>query len=166
MPANESRANESPARVRLATAAVVITVFLAGALVGVGVERWSASRAELAAVPPRGFGVFLPLEGLELTPEQHTKIDAILERHQRELETLLRESYPRARAVGDRLEAEIQAVLTPEQQRKFAELKRKSPRLPTPTFQKRSEELELRSPPSLPPLPPRPDLRRPAPRPE
>jgi hypothetical protein len=155
-------ANESPARIRLATAGVVIGVFLAGALVGAGVERWSRSRAELSELPsPRGFGVFLPLESLELTPEQQGKVDAILERHQQELETILRASYPRAKAVGDRLDAEIQAVLTPEQRRKFAALKRRPPRRPTPSFQKRLEESDPRSHPPLPALPsvpPHPDF--------
>jgi hypothetical protein len=79
------------------------------------------------------------LRELNLSPEQEQKAQAIFERHRVDLEAIMRESLPRARARTEQMEQELRAVLTEGQSKQLDELrKRRRPpffdgqRLPPP----------------------------------
>lgn len=110
-------------RVRLVTIAVILGVFVAGALAGAGLYRAFTPRR----MPPPRPPLFLPLHELSLTPEQDVKVRAIMESHREELDVILRESFPRVRAVNEKIEAEVRVVLTPAQQKTLEELKARRP---------------------------------------
>ena len=112
----------SPARVQLLTALVILGTFIGGLAAGLGLSRWLR---EAERPPPPHMG--LPLRELDLTPEQDTKARAIMERHRDELEGILRGTYPRVRAVNDKMENELRAILTPAQQAKLDEIKSRRP---------------------------------------
>jgi hypothetical protein len=120
---------------RLVAGIVIVLVFLAGAVVGFWCHH---------ALGPRGFpgfGIGGPPPGpppamrgwmlqrldreLHLTPEQHAHIDTVLARRETDLKGLMSETRPRFEAIAARTRAEIQSVLTPDQQAKFAEITRR-----------------------------------------
>jgi hypothetical protein len=125
---------ESPRRVHLLTALLLVGTFAAGVVTGAGVLRWlalpiqSSSTAPAATLPPPLPAARLPRE-LRLTAEQDARAREIGERYRPELEALARELRPRVRAVQDRMEAEFTALLTPEQrdQLKQIEDRRRKP---------------------------------------
>jgi Spy/CpxP family protein refolding chaperone len=55
-------------------------------------------------------------EVLQLTPEQQTQVDAIMERRRAEMDAFWTEHRPLLDAIMDSARAEIRTVLTPEQQ--------------------------------------------------
>jgi Spy/CpxP family protein refolding chaperone len=120
---------------RLLAGIVIVLVFLAGVAVGFFVHH---------ALPRRGWAGFAvggPPSGqrpevkgwmlqrldreLDLTPEQHARIDTVLTRRESDLRALMTEARPRFEAIAARTRTEIQAVLTPAQQQKFAEITRR-----------------------------------------
>jgi|SRR4051812_45561554 Spy/CpxP family protein refolding chaperone len=151
-------------RIRIVTALIIAAVFLSGALVGAGIYRWGSS-AGLSGDMPHGQGaaVWLPLEELDLTPEQDAKVSAVMDRHRVELDAIVRESFPRVRAINAQVQKEVRDLLTPEQQKNFDELKRRGPMGPTPTWQKRRDDFDGEPPP--PPSGPRRRFEGPMPRP-
>lgn len=56
---------------------------------------------------------------LDLSSDQASQVEAILQRHQRELQVIRREVQPRIESHVDQIRDEISAVLTPEQARKW-----------------------------------------------
>jgi Spy/CpxP family protein refolding chaperone len=124
----------SPRNVRLLTALLLVGTFAAGAVTGAGILRFMGPPGP----PPPGLGgpppMFgpLPLEQLGLSQDQQNEVHEILERHRPELETILRESFPKVRAVNDQVEREVRAVLTAEQRARLDELKRRGPPPPPP----------------------------------
>jgi Spy/CpxP family protein refolding chaperone len=60
-----------------------------------------------------------PLLEVELSQEQREKIDAIFERHRTELDSVMRETEPKMRALADRMDREIDAILTPKQRERL-----------------------------------------------
>lgn len=118
---------ESLGRVRLQGILLLALAFGAGIAAGMAVERVRAARA----VPPawrgpdaRGPGMrqLAVFDELGLTEEQRTRIRAIIEASRPIVDSVLRSSMPAVQAVHDSVRAEIRAVLTPEQQRRFDEL--------------------------------------------
>ncbi|HLP06576.1 MAG TPA: hypothetical protein VK178_00315 [Opitutaceae bacterium] len=63
-------------------------------------------------------------EELELTPEQRPQVEAIIRESSEKLEGLRRESFKVGAAEIEAMNARIQALLTPAQREKFAELQR------------------------------------------
>ena len=59
---------------------------------------------------------------LDLTAAQHARIDTVLTRREADLRALMSEARPRFEAIATRTRTEIQAVLTPAQQEKFAKI--------------------------------------------
>ena len=108
-------------RIRLVTTLVVLGTFVLGGVAGVGMCRWLMPRDE--PPPP----MHLPLRELDLTPEQDRQAREITERHREELESILRETYPKVRAVNDRIKEELRTILTPEQQRRLDSMKPRGP---------------------------------------
>jgi Spy/CpxP family protein refolding chaperone len=118
-----SAAERAPRRVQLLTALVILATFVAGAATGMGVARW-ARPPHPPPPPPAGLP---PLRELDLSPEQDERARQIAERHREELEGILRETFPRVRAVHEKIEAEVRGILTPEQQRRLDEIKARRP---------------------------------------
>jgi hypothetical protein len=120
-------ADPAARRLHLWTALILLGVFLAGAATGAGL-------AHVLRPPPRpaGRGGMLPplLSELGLSPEQAEEARAIFERHRPEIEAAIQESFPRVRAIQDRADAEIRALLTPEQARRFEASRSRRPPLP------------------------------------
>lgn len=63
-------------------------------------------------------------ERLGLSDEQRAALDTIMERRRRQAQALMREFMPRLQGQTDSLQAEIEGVLTPEQQEVFREFAR------------------------------------------
>ncbi len=124
---------ETPRRVRLTTALLLIGTFAAGVVAGAGVLRWSARSAAGAptAVAPPLPAARLPRE-LHLTPEQEAKAREIGDRYRPELEALAREIRPKVRAVQDRMEGEFLAVLTPGQRQQLTAIEERRKHPPRP----------------------------------
>jgi Spy/CpxP family protein refolding chaperone len=101
-------------RARATGIAILALMFLVGALSGAATMRVvSADDASMRMGPQRAHPDLL--ERLELTPEQRTRIDAILERRRAEMEEFWDQHRPALRAITDSARAELRAVLTPEQ---------------------------------------------------
>jgi hypothetical protein len=121
---------ESPRRVHLLTALLLVGTFAAGVVTGAGVLGWFAPPAREAVAPPPPLpATRLPRE-IRLTAEQEEKARAIGDRYRPELEALAREMRPKVRAVQDRMEAEFMALLTPEQRKQLAEIEERRRRPP------------------------------------
>ncbi len=123
------------ARSRLWPALLLLAIFVVGGLTGAGLVRWLAPPPGAPAGPPD------PLDDLDLTAEQRVQLERIHERHRPELDAVVRETFPRVRKVQDAIEAELRALLTPEQRARLDQLRATRP--PPP-------------PPGLPPHPPPP----------
>jgi Spy/CpxP family protein refolding chaperone len=113
-------------KVRLLTALLLVATFAAGTVTGAGVCRWVAPPRREAPPPPPPGGP-LPLEELGLSAEQRDKAFAILERHRPELEAVLRETFPKVRAINALIESEIRQLLTAEQAKKLDEIQARRP---------------------------------------
>jgi Spy/CpxP family protein refolding chaperone len=120
---------------RLVAAVVIVLVFLAGMAVGVSLHHAWMDRGwpgfGLAGPPRHGPGPEMKSwmlarldRRLSLTPEQHARIDTVLTRREADIRTLMSETRPRFDSIAARTRGEIQAVLTPEQQQKFAAITR------------------------------------------
>jgi Spy/CpxP family protein refolding chaperone len=120
---------------RLVAGIVIVLVFVAGVAVGCYVHqsmpRHGFPGLAIGGPPP---GPPRELKGsilrrldhdLELTPQQHARIDSVLTRRESDLRTLMSETRPRFEAIAARTRSEIQSVLTPAQQQKFAEITRR-----------------------------------------
>jgi Spy/CpxP family protein refolding chaperone len=102
--------------VRLATALVLLGIFALGALLGAGLMRWASPPPGPMGPPPVGPW---DLERLDLSAEQREAAQAVFERHRPQLDEVLHGTFPRVRAIGERIEAEVRELLTPEQQARF-----------------------------------------------
>jgi len=122
---------ESPRRVHLLTALLLVGTFAAGVVTGAGVLRWFGPRVPESVAPPPLPATRLPRE-IRLTPEQDEKARAIGDRYRPELEAVAREVRPKVRAVQDRMEAEFMELLTPEQKRQLAEIEERRRHPPRP----------------------------------
>jgi Spy/CpxP family protein refolding chaperone len=117
---------------RLMAGVVILLVFLSGVAIGFYLHHALPRRGRPAFAfggPPPGArpevkGRMLARldRDLALTPAQHARIDTVLTRRESELHALMTEARPRFEAIAARTRAEIQAVLTPAQQEKFAEI--------------------------------------------
>ena len=118
---------------RLVATVVIVLVFLAGMAVGVSLHHALLDRGwpgfGLAGPPHHGSPPEMKSwmlarldRHLNLTPEQHTRIDTVLTRREADIRALMSATRPRFDSIATRTRSEIQAVLTPEQQQKFAEI--------------------------------------------
>ena len=58
-------------------------------------------------------------ENLNLTPEQKTKIQPIIDQAKPQIENIRREAMQKTKAVMDNLRAQVRPMLTPDQQKKL-----------------------------------------------
>lgn len=119
---------ESLGRVRIQGILLLVIVFVAGAVAGAMLDRANplrerkprSERLEGRSGGPHGFpGLF---GKLDLTDEQRIKIDSIFEVHRPVIDSLMSATMPQIRAERDSAEAQINAILTPEQRVKFENL--------------------------------------------
>lgn len=111
---------------RTAATLVVIGALFAGVVIGIAGDRaWLWHRGQLAPRPGR----FLPgrlVERLDrelhFTPQQKATVQQILERRRARIEAISGGIRPQIRQEMEATNAEIEKVLTPEQQVKYREL--------------------------------------------
>jgi len=126
-------AEKGPRQIRLVTALVLFLVFLAGLATGAALVRFG--RPPFPPPPP------MPaLRGIDLSEQQHPRVHAIREKYKPQLDAVVRDTFPRIRAVEEAMNREVRAELTPEQQRRFDE----------------NEAHRPPGPPGMPPPPPPP----------
>ena len=118
-------------RLRIKALAVLVGVFLLGAATGVGVTlAYSEHKLAQFAEPDGSRRSQRRLDALtrvlELTPAQREAIAAILRREEPEVRARMRDAMERCgqslRDQKAKVDAEIRALLTPEQQKKFDQL--------------------------------------------
>ncbi|HJP56223.1 MAG TPA: periplasmic heavy metal sensor [Gemmatimonadales bacterium] len=105
-------------------AALLALVFLAGALAGAG--AWALRRGGSHGDHPRGDFVEHLAHHLDLTPAQRDSVAAILERRRRSMDSLWQEVGPRFETLRVTVRSEIRSQLTPDQQRKFADMNKRA----------------------------------------
>jgi Spy/CpxP family protein refolding chaperone len=121
-----------PRKSRLVAGVVILLVFLAGATVGFFLHHTMLRRGfpglAIGGPPPgpppgmKGWMLERLDRELDLTAEQHARIDTVLTRREADLRALMSEARPRFEAIATRTRTEIQAVLTPAQQEEFAKI--------------------------------------------
>lgn len=114
-------ANSEPSawRIRFATLSVVLGLFVSGAVTGAALYRWARLDAcTESGLPPRP-GPWELFGSLNMSDEQQQKVRAIFDRYKPDLDNALRETYPKVRAIQERIDADVVKVLTDEQRKKF-----------------------------------------------
>ena len=118
---------ESLGRIRAKGIALLGVTFVVGMLAGLAAERALASRRGPEFPPPRAMMRGGPRPGelppmfrrLDLSDEQETEIEAILERARPRTEAVWEEMRPRLEAAMDSVTEEIRKVLTADQSAKL-----------------------------------------------
>jgi Spy/CpxP family protein refolding chaperone len=64
---------------------------------------------------------------LGLSLEQQQKVEAAMQKYRPELDAVIRETFPRVKAVQEKIDNEIRALLTEGQRRKFDEMQSRRP---------------------------------------
>ena len=67
----------------------------------------------------RGHGLERLTEGLNLTPDQQTKVQPIIDQAKPQIAAIHREAMQKMKAVMDRTVSQIRPMLTPDQQKKL-----------------------------------------------
>jgi Spy/CpxP family protein refolding chaperone len=122
---------ESLGRVRLQGIALLVVALSVGVLAGMALERVRSSHRAPPGPPPSGpqqAGLPPDLAQLDLTADQRAQIHQIFDRARPVTDSILAEMLPRLRMAEDSTRAQIRAVLTPEQQRRYDELRQREPR--------------------------------------
>jgi hypothetical protein len=109
--------------IRAMTALVIIGTFLSGALTGAGVYHWFVPHRSHPLHHPGA----PPLAELGLNAEQESKAKAIMDAHRAELEAILHDTFPKVRAVHERIDNELRAILTVDQRQRFDRWKSEHP---------------------------------------
>jgi Spy/CpxP family protein refolding chaperone len=116
------------ARTRLLGFGLLAAAFVAGALSGAAVDRVISVEPsrERQRQDDRGDRDRRPLllEQVDMSPAQREAIEQVLERRSERMRAVWREVAPRMDAIADSTRAEINEVLTPEQQAEYEELRR------------------------------------------
>jgi Spy/CpxP family protein refolding chaperone len=107
---------------RLLVLGTFAALFAAGVAAGVAWERTRGEEPEFRVRVDGGRARVEAFDELGLTDDQRRRIEEIFARSQPRTDAVLRETLPRLRAVTDSINAEIQAVLTPEQRRRLGRL--------------------------------------------
>ena len=112
---------------RTAAVAVVVVAFLAGIFAGVAGDHLYLIKT--GRLSPR-HGRFSTermtdrlTHQLDLTPQQKTQVQQIIERHRAKIDATMANVRPQIRQELDATNADIETVLTPEQKTKFADLR-------------------------------------------
>jgi len=103
-------------RIHMLSALVVLGTFIGGAVAGAGLYRLWQPRQVLHAPAVLPF-----FHELSLSAEQTKQAEEIVAKYRPELERIMHGSFEQVRAVQDRINAEVRAILTPEQRKLFDE---------------------------------------------
>ena len=114
---------------RAAAVAVVVVAFVAGILVGVAGDHLYLIRS--GRLSPRHTTSRFAADRmadrltheLDLTPQQKTQVQQIIERHRAKIDATMANVRPQVRQELDATNAEIETILTPAQKTKFADLR-------------------------------------------
>ena len=71
-----------------------------------------------------GFALERLTEGLNLTPDQQAKVQPIIEQAKPQIRAIHQEAMEKTHAVMDKTTSQIRPLLTPEQQKKFDDIKK------------------------------------------
>jgi len=121
-------------RTKLGAVLALVAAFVLGAVAGAYGMRGQMLRGftqRMAGPPGRArmeFRIEAMSRTLGLTPEQRQKIDQIMTAHEEERRQLMERCAPDGQSLREKVDAEIRAVLTPEQQKKFDALPRRQHR--------------------------------------
>jgi Spy/CpxP family protein refolding chaperone len=119
------------AGLRWSAVALLLAIFAAGAFSGAGMYRW-ASHAQEPRHPHPERGPGMIHRELGLSADQEKRVEAIMQKYRPELEAVIRETFPRVKAVHEKMDAEIRTILTDEQRQKFDEMQSRRPQEPRP----------------------------------
>lgn len=119
---------------RLLAGIVILLVGLAGVAIGAALDRAVEHRRMMAIVvggrvpkgpPPeaRRWVLSRLQRELDLSPSQREQVDSVLARREADVRALMIEMRPRFEAISDRTRRDIQAALSPDQQKRFTELR-------------------------------------------
>jgi Spy/CpxP family protein refolding chaperone len=103
---------------------IVIVAFVSGGVAGILLDHLHFMHR--GPHPPRMIPRMMVnrlAHSLDLTPEQRVKVEEIIERHHRRISELTDGVRPQVHRELEAANAEIEAVLTPEQREKFAKMK-------------------------------------------
>lgn len=112
-------------RTRLVGVGLLLAAFVAGALSGAAVDRVLSAEEPERVERERGHDDdhddrrSYVIDRVEMSEEQRSAIDAILEERTERMRAVWREAEPRLDAITDSARAEIMQVLTPEQRAKY-----------------------------------------------
>lgn len=120
-----------PRKTRILGLALLIVTFGVGASTGAAFDRILASGtpviAPVAEEQPRPEPSTIHegsiFDHLDLTPEQRESVDAILARRKAEMDAFWEEAGPRMRSLVRSANAEIRALLTPEQLEEYGRIR-------------------------------------------
>jgi Spy/CpxP family protein refolding chaperone len=107
---------------RLLVLGTFAALFAAGVAAGVAWERARGEETGFRIRVEGGRARVEAFDELGLTDDQRRRIEQIFADAQPRTDAVLHETLPRLRAVTDSINAEIQAVLTPEQRRRLGRL--------------------------------------------
>ena len=108
---------------RAVAALLIVAALIAGIVVGVAGDRAWMHWHRNAPRPPRLDRLVEHFDRtLGLTPQQHDSVKQIIDRHRQRIEAISASIRPQMRQEIDAMNAEIEKVLNPEQQKKFREL--------------------------------------------
>lgn len=135
----------------------VMALFLVGIVIGIlATHMFYARQLRRPGGPPMVASRFYAgmLErNLELSPEQRSEIDGILERSHERAQELRHEMGPRVRSLMESTTEEIEAVLSPEQQEDFERMRERHRRPLEHLFLGPGGRGRHRGPPGRPPAP-------------
>jgi len=103
---------------------LLLAAFVLGAAVGGAVTSRVSHRGPWEGKPRDRMEGYLRLldENLDLSSAQRDSVRAILESHRGDMDAIWQEVAPRYETMRSQIRSEIRTQLTPEQQRKYADL--------------------------------------------
>lgn len=119
---------------RLLAGIVILLVGLAGVAIGAAIDRAVEHRRMMSIVvggrvpkgpPPeaRRWVLSRLQKELDLSPAQRQQVDSVLARREADVRALMVEMRPRFDSISERTRRDIQAALTPDQQKRFVEMR-------------------------------------------
>ncbi len=115
-------------RTHLTAGALLLMLYGLGIATGIGLSRIGKSAPARPQPPPH------PIRGphfyaaLGLDPAQKKGVEAVFEKYHPELAAVLDETYPRVRAIQERMDEEIAGLLRPDQKARLEELRQRRSR--------------------------------------
>lgn len=103
---------------------LLLAAFVLGAAVGGAVTARVSHRSSWEGKPRDRMEGYLRLlgENLDLSSTQRDSVRAILEHHRGDMDAIWQEVAPRYETMRSQIRSEIRTQLTPEQQKKYADL--------------------------------------------